>query len=132
MNDAYDTQFTPPAPVLMVVLRGLVRQRPRMQLPALIDTGADITAVPERAIQQLNLYAIGRLALEGMEARPSLVDLYSARLTYADLPTREMEVVPGHYPFVILGRDWLAPYYLLLNGPQQNFLLRQTPFVILD
>ncbi len=49
MTYAYDTQFDPPAPVLTVLLTGVVRRRPQIRLPALIDTGADITAVPDTA-----------------------------------------------------------------------------------
>lgn len=73
---------------------------------------------------------MGRLALEGFEATSEIVDLYTVRLTIDNQTVREMEVVPGKHPFVILGRDWLEPYYLLLNGPQKLFVLSQTPLVI--
>jgi hypothetical protein len=40
-----------------------------------------------------------------------------------------MEVILTKLPLAVLGRDWLQEYYLLLNGPEQNFLLSQTPIV---
>jgi hypothetical protein len=40
---------------------------------------------------------------------------------------REMQVMVTGLPFVILGRDWLEDYYLLLNGPEQTILLSDTP-----
>jgi hypothetical protein len=36
----YDTNFDPPAIVLPVTVAGVVRRRPRLEAPALIDTGA--------------------------------------------------------------------------------------------
>jgi hypothetical protein len=41
-----------------------------------------------------------------------------------------MEVVLTPYPFVILGRDWLQGYYVLLDGPGQQFQLSRDPLRI--
>ena len=41
-----------------------------------------------------------------------------------------MEVLLTPYPFIILGRDWLQNYYLLLDGPGQQFQLSETPLLI--
>ena len=72
---------------------------------------------------------MGRIEVEGIHARVATVDIYTVRLAIADLPVREMEVVPTEQPFVILGRDWLESYYLLLNGPERTFLLSDTPLL---
>jgi hypothetical protein len=55
MTIPYDANFDPPAIILPAVLTGVVRKRPQARLPALIDTGAELTAVPESAVQQLRL-----------------------------------------------------------------------------
>ena len=55
------------------------------------------------------------------------VNIYTVRLVIADLPVQEIEVVPTQQPFVMLGRDWLEHYYLLLNGPERTFLLSDKP-----
>jgi predicted aspartyl protease len=129
MTTPYDTNYDPAALILPAVLTGVVRRRPRVRLSALIETGADLTAVPDTTIKRLRLYAVGRIEVEDVHARVETVDMYTVRLSIGDLPVREMEVVPTEQPFVALGRDWLEKYYLLLNGPEQTFLLSDTPLL---
>jgi predicted aspartyl protease len=129
MTLPYDASYDPPALIVPAVLSGVVRNRPKVQLPALIDTGAELTAVPNSAVNRLRLYAVDRIEVEDIHARVETVDIYTVRITVTDMPVREMEVVPTNQPFVILGRDWLEDYYLLLNGPDHSFLLSNTPLV---
>lgn len=118
---AYDTQFDPPAIVLPVTIAGVVHRRPRIELSALIDTGADDTAVPESLVERLNLYPVGRLQLEDANAVKTPVFTYEANMAMVGEPAKKMEVIVTPYPFVILGRDWLSNYYVLLDGPGQQF-----------
>ena len=129
MNQQYDASFDPPAPLLSVVLTGVIRSRPQMRLPALIDTGADVTAVPLTAVNHLRLYAVARLEVEGIHADITTVNIYPVRLSVAGERFREIEAVPTGQPFIILGRDWLESYYLLLNGPERTFVLSRTPLI---
>ncbi|MAT97698.1 MAG: hypothetical protein CL608_11185 [Anaerolineaceae bacterium] len=119
----YDTQFDPPAIVLPVTIGGVVHRRPRIELSALIDTGADITAVPELLVERLKLYPVGRLQLEDANAVKTVVFTYEANMAMAKEPVKKMEVIVTPYPFAILGRDWLSDYYLLLDGPGRQFQL---------
>lgn len=127
MNTPYDLSYDPPAPILTAVLTSVVHRRPQVRLPALIDTGSDLTAIPGTAVKRLRLYAVGRLQVEGINAQVTTTDIYTVRLAITDQTVREMEVVQTEQPFVILGRDWLEPYYLLLNRPERNFQLSHTP-----
>ncbi|MBX3058855.1 MAG: retroviral-like aspartic protease [Anaerolineae bacterium] len=124
---SYSTEFDPPAPVLAVQLTGIVHSRPRVTLPALLDTGSDFTAVPANLVSRLKLYAVRPQLLEDFSGETREEFLYGVRLGYANQPAREMQVMVTGLPFVILGRDWLEDYYLLLNGPEQTFLLSDTP-----
>ena len=125
----YDGDFTPPAPLLTVSLAGAVHSRPRMEVPALNDTGSDITAVPANLVKKLRLYRLRRIRIEDVEAREVDGHTYAIQLAVGDRPTREMEVILTRLPFAVLGRDWLQEYYLLLNGPEQNYLLSETPIL---
>lgn len=107
MKIPYDSNYDPAAVILPAVLSGVVRRRPQVRLPALIDTGSDITAVPETAVMQLRLYSVGRIEVEGIHARVETVDIYTVQLSVADVAMQEMEIVSTEQPFVILGRDWL-------------------------
>lgn len=123
----YDTQFDPPAIILSVTIAGVVHRRSRVELSALVDTGADVTAVPESLVERLKLYPVGRLQLEDAHAVKTGVFTYEANVAMAEEPAKKMEVVVTPYPFVILGRDWLSEYYLLLDGPDQQYEIRKNP-----
>jgi hypothetical protein len=58
---AYDKSFTPPAPALPAMLTGVVHMRPRVNVQAIIDTAADITAVPADLKTRLKLYRFSQL-----------------------------------------------------------------------
>ena len=117
----YDTQFDPPAIVLSVTIAGVVHRRPQIELSALVDTGADITAIPESLVERLKLYPFGRLQLEDVNAVNTPVFTYEANVALAGESANKMEVVVTPYPFVILGRDWLSEYFLVLDGPGQQY-----------
>jgi len=123
----YDSDFLPPAPLLTVKLTGVVHSRPRTEVPALIDTGSDITAVPAHLVRKLHLYRLRRIHIEDVEAREIAGHTYAILLKVGNYPPKEMEVILTKLPFAILGRDWLQEYYLLLNGPEQSFLVSETP-----
>jgi predicted aspartyl protease len=129
MTIPYDLSFDPAAPVLLATLTGVVRSRPQMRLPALMDTGADMTAIPTTAVKRLHLYSVGRMAVEGIERVASSTNIYTVRLAVEGQPAREIEVVQTGQPFVILGRDWLERYYLLLNGPEKTMAFSETPII---
>ena len=126
----YDKTFNPPAPMLSITVSGVARTRPRTTVPALIDTGADITAVPIELAEKLSLYKFGRLQIEGVHGVTSPVYTYEARLAHDGHAPQEMEVILTHLPFAILGRDWLQNYYLYLNGPDQQLQLSNTPLSV--
>lgn len=127
MKTPYDASFDPAAPVLSVTLTGVVHRRPRLSFPALIDTGSDVTAIPQTAVQRLKLYAVGRIPMEDLQAQVTQLDLFVVQVTFAEYPPQEMEVIPTELPLVVLGRDWLQSYYLLLNGPEQTLEISSAP-----
>jgi hypothetical protein len=111
MSRAYSSEFDPPA-ILTATLSGVIHSRPRLTLPALIDTGADMTAVPETAVSRLRLSAacacqplapvsrlrlfeVGRITVEDIGGRLSVMDIYTARLSVDSLGVQEMEVAPS-------------------------------------
>ncbi|MFZ0548485.1 MAG: retropepsin-like aspartic protease [Candidatus Promineifilaceae bacterium] len=126
----YDSSHDPPAIVLSVSLTGVVNRRRRVDVPALIDTGADVTAVPEMFMERLKLYPVGRIFIEDANGVMTPGFTYDAFLSLPEEQARIMEVVLTPYPFVILGRDWLKGYYVLLDGPGQQFDLRSEPIRI--
>lgn len=125
----YDTSHTPPAPMVHVTVASIVRTRRRESAPALLDTGSDITAIPTKFVDALQLYPISRLRLEDVQSKTVPVFTYAVRLTIAGLVIPRLEVILTGLEFVVIGRDVLNRFYLLLNGPDLTFDLATTSFV---
>lgn len=125
---AYDQTQDPPAPMLQVIISGARRSQPHRTLPALLDTGGDITAIPRALVVPLRLYDVGRIQIEGVEGEKSTFPLYAITLTLNLLIVPRLEVIATDLDIVVIGRDVLNQFYLLLEGPERQFDLRQTPF----
>ena len=123
----YDRGHIPPAPVLQVTVASLARRRHEI-VPALLDTGSDITAIPARLVDAFHLYPIGRLRLEDVDARTTLVLTYAVQLTIVGLVIPRLEVVLTGLDFAVVGRGVLNRLYLLLNGPELAFNIGTTTF----
>jgi predicted aspartyl protease len=89
----YNDDFDPPAPVLPITVAGVVRSRLRIDTIALIDTGSDITAIPSELADGLQLYPFGRVQIEDVSSKKTPVLTYAVRLTIANLPMQEVEVI---------------------------------------
>lgn len=127
MNIPYDLNVEPPAPFLQMEVANSLGKRRRSMVSALVDTGSDITAIPTRFVETLQLYPIGRLRLEDVTSDTKLVLTYAVRLTVADMTIPRLEVILTGLDFIVLGRDVLNRFYLHLNGPELNFDLSPTP-----
>ena len=75
----FDPNHDPPALIIPVKVSGVIHSRPRTNLVGLIDTGADITAIPTTVKNRYNLPEMGRIQLEGIEGRSSTVFTVSMR-----------------------------------------------------
>jgi len=126
--NAYSTSFDPPALCLDVTIANVLNRRKRRTLNAILDTGADITAIPSQQVDFLDLYAIDRLQLETVEGASSIIYTYAVRFTLGDLVIPRLEVILTGLEIVIVGRDILNQLYLRLDGPHQQFMVQMTPF----
>jgi len=64
---AYDTAYEPPAPVVQILLSNPVDPSQQMQVWGLVDTGADITVVPEMLVSRLQLIRQGEIQVGGFD-----------------------------------------------------------------
>lgn len=64
----YNKAHEPPAPVLPIVIANIANRRLRRTVSALLDTGSDVTAIPQSFLSPLQLYPVAKLTLEGVDA----------------------------------------------------------------
>jgi hypothetical protein len=116
----YDASlFNPPAPLAMVTLRNPASGETMDSVPMLIDSGADITVVPESCILRLKLTVeVGlEYEVEGFDGHRSAARSANLHLLIANLTFRgQFLVVPKPYGY--LGRNLLNHIRLSLLGPE--------------
>jgi hypothetical protein len=87
-------------------------------VPAQIDTAADRTVIPGGLVEQLELLPLDELPVAGFGGQVFLVRTYLVELTVRTLVPQSIEALAHpDEPFVLLGRDVLNCYRLVLDGP---------------
>ena len=84
----YNKALDPPAPFLDITISTRSNRRWRATIPSLLDTGSEITAIPERTIERLRLYPVGRLKLTGIHSTKITTPIASiCKFLRTSLPT---------------------------------------------
>jgi predicted aspartyl protease len=119
---AYNRQLTPPAPFAHVTLRSVNGARELTDLPAQLDSGADRTVVPSQAVELLGLVPVRELDAHGVAGERMRLPTFLVEVEIRQLQAMTMEVLASpHEPFVLLGRDILNQFRIVLEGPQLAF-----------
>ena len=115
---AYDSDlFSPPAPLAKVTLRHPTSGATVSDVPMLLDTGADITLLPQAFVEQLGILVDSN---EGYELRGFDGSISIARFVEVDLLFLR-RAFKGRFLLInqawgLLGRDVLNHVSLLFDG----------------
>ena len=119
----YDAErFDPPAPLAMVALLAEDGQRSLNDVPMLIDSGADVSLIPE--------WSVRRLALEVREEQDYELTAFDGSKRVARSVQCELAFLGRAYGGTylvldndagILGRDVLNDVSLVLDGPRLDW-----------
>lgn len=115
---AYDERFEPPAPVLPFRV-SLPASGGWLQLAGLVDTGADITVLPEDVADR-HLPVAGTIGIRGVTGAVAEATLYRAELVLGNV--RRVLLVAGLGQEAIAGRDLLAGLVVTLDGPARQLI----------
>lgn len=114
-----DTLFDPPAPLAKTTLRNPQNGRKASDVPMLLDSGADVTLVPQAVIDQLGAQVIPDTSYEvtGFDGNTSLIPAVQLELVLLN------KVFKGRFLLIdqnwgVVGRDILNLVSLLLDGPR--------------
>lgn len=109
----YDVSVTPPAPVVALLIR-LVMGGGWLQLVGLVDTGADITVIPQD-IGERYLPVAGVVGLRGVTGDIEEAALFRTEMEVGGM--RHVGLVAAFGTETIVGRDVLNRLVLELDGP---------------
>jgi hypothetical protein len=114
----YNGQKQPPAPFVLVTLASPLGGSALADVPAQLDTAADRTLVPWALMDALDLEPIDDILIGGVGGNEETMPVFAVSLAMFNLPARDLRVVAHRgEPWVLLGRDVLNSYRLLLDGP---------------
>ncbi|MBI3241192.1 MAG: clan AA aspartic protease [Chloroflexi bacterium] len=119
----YDSeQFDPPAPIAIVVIRNPETQSSALNVPMLIDTGADVTLIPRAVAEQLGLATAddGLYELSSFNGGLSSAVAVQAELQFLRRTFRGQFLLIDQ-PIGILGRNVLNTVRLVLDGPRLSW-----------
>ncbi len=111
----YGAQYTPPAPVLPVRV-GRPGAVSAFLLSALVDTGADLSVLPQGLPTRLGLPVVGRVAVAGVDGIHHRLPIYAAEATIDGYRVTIRVVSLGIDP--LIGRDFLNTITAHLHGQE--------------
>ena len=113
----YNQQVQPPAPFIYVTVGAPRHRTERENIPVLIDTGADITAIPTDLATELGLIKFSEIGVSGFRHPAEPVDTYLVTPQIHDWTIEAVEVVVSDDNYGVFGRDVLNQFLITLDGP---------------
>jgi predicted aspartyl protease len=118
---AYDSRFNPPAPVAEMTVLHPVTGAQSDALRGKLDTGADITVIPDRLVAHLGLTPKGLLWTRGYDGSYSQRPVYYARMQVEGLIVAMVRCIAIVRNEALLGRNVLNHFSITLYGKQKTF-----------
>jgi len=118
----YSFNYNPPAPSLKVRFNSPTSTH-SIEIQAKIDTGADITVLPQHAISELRLIPAGRLSVSSFDGREERKYTYFVNLHFNNFKFPMVEAIGAKRRDALLGRDVLNLLKTMLDGKTMSFEL---------
>jgi predicted aspartyl protease len=117
----YSRDFDPPAPFTDVIIAASSNSGPQRSVGALLDTGAEISIIPQQIAHELELSPYAEMIIEAFDGRRQRVNLYAVTLEVAGTHLSPVGAVAYPSSYAILGWDVLNRFLTTLDGPHLSF-----------
>ena len=119
----YDHAFNPPAPVADVTIANPVARTKRCMLRGKMDTGADITVIPDKLVLPLGISPKSRVWTRGYDGTFTRRPVYYVRLSLEGFIIASVRCIATNRSDVLLGRNVLNRFLIILDGKNLKFEL---------
>jgi Retroviral aspartyl protease len=126
---AYDAAlFDPPAPLARVALRNPENLAVLSDVPMLLDSGADVTLIPQASVNRLGIAVdLGKsYELVGFDGSTSFAPVVQLQLVFLNR-TFKGQFLLVRQEWGVMGRDILNHLSLLLDGPNLKWSEQRLP-----
>ena len=115
----YNQQVSPPVPFVHVTIRRPGDEALARILPAQMGTAADMAVIPWKIVEELQLLKHDEIEILGFGGHVASVASFLVQLQIHELEPVTVEALANRdEPYVLLGRDVLNRYRIVLDGPQ--------------
>jgi predicted aspartyl protease len=121
---AYDLSVHPPAPVAEVSIAHPVNDVVGGPLRGKLDTGADVTVIPERFVAQLGLRPRASVWVRSYDGAYSQCAVYYVRFFIEGHELPAVRCLATDRNDVLVGRNVLNRFVLTLDGKRLSFRIR--------
>jgi clan AA aspartic protease len=118
----YSFEYSPPAPSLIVKLTKPLSDR-SLEIQAKLDTGADMTILPQDAIDELGLIPSSYVYVQSFDGRRVLRYTYLVNISFQNFEYKMIEVIGVKRRDALLGRDILNRLKIILDGKNLEFTM---------
>ena len=117
-----DTEYAPPCLRIEIFIGSPDSKLTTLQKieGVLLDTGSDLTLIPNNIIKALKLKMIGTKELENFNGQIVPVKYYLAKIIIDDVVNDIVEI-GGIDSEAMIGMDLIKEWHILMNGPQGTF-----------
>ena len=122
---AYDRSFTPPAAVADVSISHPIADVTSGPLRGKLDSGADITVIPETWIAPLGLSPRASVWARSYDSAYSQRAVYYVRFSIEGHELSAVRCVAADRANVLVGRNVLNRFVITLDGKRLRFTLRR-------
>lgn len=116
----YNHNYNPPAPSIKIRFNRPLSTH-SMEQQAKIDTGADITVLPQHVINELRLIPARRISISSFNGHEEWRYTYFVDLSFKNFKFPMVEVISARRRDALLGRDVLNQLKTKLDGKTLSF-----------
>lgn len=88
-----------------------------------IDTGADVTIIPQNVVDELKLFPAGEVEIRGYEGNVSIKKTYWVTIIIEEYKVF-VKVISSVRTHILIGRDILKELIVILNGKESIFEIK--------